>query len=84
MPESQRRILVPPVAVSWLLPQLAPARRQGANTNQNTNVAGRSKTGRDLSRAEAPARSSLPAGCIRQPGQVSKEGADSGMMVKAS
>lgn len=60
---------MPPMAVSWLLPWLAPTSRQGANTNQNTNVAGRGKTGRELRGTEAPAHSSLPVAALDNQGK---------------
>ena len=51
-------------AVSWLLPWLTPAHRQGANPNQSIKVTGSGKTGRGLSGAEAPAHSSPPAAAL--------------------
>lgn len=60
---------MPPMAATWLLPRLTPTCRQGENTDQNTNVAGRGKTGRELSGAEASARSGLPVAVLDNQGK---------------
>jgi len=72
------------MAVSWLLPLLAPTHRQGANADQNTNGARIGKTGRELGGGRGPSLLWPACGCVRQPGQVSKKGVDGGKMVRAS
>lgn len=75
-PSSARVLAAHPCAIpggELGLAQLAPTLRQGANTNQNTNVAGGDKTGRELSRAEAVAGAGLTVAALDSQGKFPRK-----------